>query len=346
MTIATHCLPAGALAPHQLPVPNVPGSGSIQAPTNPKGVAVLLHGLLTAPVAAIGAPQDTGGILPVFYGTWASDLVADDWVVLFPSYAEDGYDGAPAAGLYADVANDTGAGARYLDTTLLWADHLLAWRDANYAGLPVALFGMSEGGWHVLTVLASNRGGAFLGGIAHCPATVWSNANPQFTGTDFGTISTAGMDLGPHALDSVAGRVMVSYGTADAAVGYGQSSLGAGSAGVDVTTFTGSGTLDVADGTQFVVGPQVQVETSTGTATLSFTGTTSTSLTGVSLVSGGGTLVAGSTVVQSNATAIIANAQAAGRPVVANATTDNHELLAADVTTFMDYTTSTLDPLR
>jgi hypothetical protein len=346
VTIATHCLPAGALAAHQLPVPNVPGSGSVQVPSSPKGIAVLLHGLQTAPVAAIGEPTNTGGVLPLSFGTWASDLLADDWVVLFPSYAEDGYDGAPPVGLYADVANDTGAGARYLDTTLLWADHLLAWRDANYAGLPVALFGMSEGGWHVLSILGSDRGPSFLGGVAHCPATVWSDASPQFTGTDFGTISTAGMDLGPHALDSVYGPVLLSYGTSDAAVGFGSSGLGAGSAGVDVTTFTGSGTLDVADGTQFVVGPRVQVETSTGTATLSFTGTTSTSLTGVSLVSGGGTLVAGSTVVQSNATAIIANAQAAGRSVVANPTTDNHELLAADVTTFMDYTTGTLDPLR
>lgn len=346
MTVLTHCLPTGALAVHQLPVPGVPGSGSAQAPSSPKGVAILLHGLQTEPVSAIGAPVDTGGTLPLYFGTWASDLVADGWVVVYPSYAEDGYAGSPCAGLYDDVTNDAGYGSRYLTTTLLWADHLIAWRDLNYPGLPIGLFGMSEGGWHVVAILASNRGSQFLGGVAHCPATIWSNANPQFTGIDFGAADMSGLAIAPGVLDAFAGPLMVSYGTSDSAVGYGSSALGGGSDGVDVGTFTGSGTLDVADGSLFVVGPRVQVVTSTGTATLAFTGTTSTTLTGVSTVAGSGALTAGTTVTQSSATAIIASAQAAGRNVVANATTDDHELLAADVTTFMDFTTANLDPLR
>lgn len=281
----THCLPEGSLAAHQLPVPGVPGSGSVQVPSSPKAIAVLLHGLQTAPVAAIGEPTDTGGVLPLYFGTWASDLLADGWVVLYPSYAEDGFDGAPCAGLYDDVSNDTGFGSRYLATTLLWTDHLLAWRDANYAGLPIALFGMSEGGWHAL-VIASLRPHQIIGAIAHCPATIWSNADPSFTTpVDFGLISTAGMDLGPDALASCPVPVMLSYGTSDAAVGWG---------------IPGEGTCPSS----------------------------------------------GYTLPQSTADLIIVTAQEASAPVTRNATTDNHELLAADVATFMDYTTSTIDPLR
>lgn len=287
MTAYSHCLPEGELAPDELPVPNFPGSGSVQTPASPKGVAVLCHGLQDGPVSAIGDPVDTGGALPLYFGTWASDLLADDWVVVFPSYAEDGYSlnhGHPCLGLYQDVATDPGEGYRYLQTTLRWWDHAVEWRDYFHPGLPLAIFGASEGGWHALTV-ASQRPEEIIGAIGHIPATIWSNVDPAFTTpADFDTISTVGMDLGPHALDDCDKPVMVSYGTSDVAVGWG--------------------------------------------------------------IAGQGTCPPSYTLPPSNTDLMIVHAQAAGQPVTRNATTDNHELLAADVTTFMDYIKATIDPLR
>lgn len=279
MTVDTHCLPSGSLVSHQLGVCGVPGNGTYQAPTATlRGTAVLCHGLDVVPTGPPVYPFDSGGILPIYFGTWTADLRADGWGVLSPAYPEDGYAGAPVAGLLDDVKTDPAFGARYLATTLLWCDHILDFCETTNPGKPVLLLGMSEGGWHVLTIMGSSRSDSFVGGIAHCPATIWSNASPAFTAPySFAGVNTTGMDAGTGVLDGCTRPVMVSYGTNDAAVGY-----------------------DLA-----------------GT---------------------GGTPV-------SNTDSIITNAQAAGRPITRNATTDNHELLAADVTTFMSYITGTIDPL-
>lgn len=278
--IITHCDPTGAgPAAHQLGVPGVPGLGSVQVPATVDGIAVMLHGLFTATPTIPITPADTGGILPNYFGTWAADLLADNWVVLEPSHPEDGWAaGPPLGGLWDDVSNDATFGARYLNTVLLWWDHIIGYCGQRWPGKKIALFGFSMGGWMGFQI-AANRQSTVLGGVVHCPATIWSNANPAFTPPDnFGTLTTTGMDAGATILNSCTKPLMVSYGTADAAVGY-----------------------DAA-----------------GT---------------------GGTPV-------SNTDAIITNAVAAGRPITRNATTDNHELLSADVTTFMSYVTGTLDPLR
>jgi hypothetical protein len=62
--------------------------------------------------------------------------------------------------------------------------------------------------------------------------------------------------------------------------------VAAGSDGVDVSTFAGAGTLDVAATTGFTPSGTLHVATSTGTAVVAYTGTTSTSFTGASLTSG------------------------------------------------------------
>ncbi len=225
MTLTTHCLPNGYLETDQLPVPNVPGCGTYLEPSGTKrGVAVLLHGLNTSVITSFPiTPQDSGvgGLLPVYYGTLATNLKNDGWVVLFPSYAEDNYSsGVPAEGLYNDVNSDSGHGSRYLNTTLLWWDHVLNWCQTNYPGLPIMPIGMSEGGWHVL-VLSSLRSSTIVGAISHCPATIWENVSYQFTQpVNFASTNLSGLDIGVDALNNCNIPVMISYGTNDAAVGW------------------------------------------------------------------------------------------------------------------------------
>ena len=71
--------------------------------------------------------------------------------------------------------------------------------------------------------------------------------------------------------------------------------VAAGSNGVDVSTFAGSGTLNVASAASFpsTSGTEIEVVTSNGLAYVTYTGKTATSFTGVTLVSGSGTLSTG-----------------------------------------------------
>ena len=62
--------------------------------------------------------------------------------------------------------------------------------------------------------------------------------------------------------------------------------VASGSNGVDVSTFAGSGTLDVASTAGFAPSGSLHVATSTGTAIIAYTAETSTSFTGASLTSG------------------------------------------------------------
>lgn len=74
----------------------------------------------------------------------------------------------------------------------------------------------------------------------------------------------------------------------------GSTTVAAGSNGVDVNTFAGAGTLNVASTSNFATTTgEVEVDTSGGTAFLSYTGKSGTTLTGVALVSGSGTLSTG-----------------------------------------------------
>lgn len=71
-----------------------------------------------------------------------------------------------------------------------------------------------------------------------------------------------------------------------------------GSNGVNVNTFTGSGTLNVAANGTFAATGDITVVTSTGTAVLSYTGNTGTTFTGVNTIYGTGTLSTGGSVSQ------------------------------------------------
>jgi len=74
----------------------------------------------------------------------------------------------------------------------------------------------------------------------------------------------------------------------------GSTTVAASSNGVDVSTFAGSGTLNVASTSNFATTTgEVEVDTSGGTAFLTYTGKSGTTLTGVALVSGSGTLSTG-----------------------------------------------------
>jgi hypothetical protein len=74
----------------------------------------------------------------------------------------------------------------------------------------------------------------------------------------------------------------------------GGTTVAASSNGVDVSTFAGSGTLNVASTSNFATTTgEVEVDTSGGTAFLTYTGKSGTTLTGVALVSGSGTLSTG-----------------------------------------------------
>lgn len=351
MTV-THCNPTGTgPAAHELWTPGVPGLGGVQVPGTVDGVMVLLHGLITGQVTVPLPLVDSGGLLPAAWGTLTSDLLADNWAVIQPSHPEDGYfTGVPLDGLWDDISNDSTFGARFTNRVLLWSDHIIDYCHAQWPGKKIALFGFSEGGWMALQILA-NRTSALLGGIAHCPATVWENPNPSFTPPhDFATINTTGMDAGPTILNACSVPTLVSYGTADSAVGWAATTVSAISNGVDVSTFTGSGSLFLTDSTHITAGPRIRVATSGGFAEIKFTGNTSNTLTGCTTLTGSGTLSTGGLAAQSNTDATITNAIAAGMPItrLANsaAGSNNHELSTTTVTALMSYVTGTLDPLR
>lgn len=350
MSIAEHCLPTGTLATHELPVPNIPGIGTVQDPGPPRrGVVVLCHGLFEGiNPGQLSVPADVTGFLNDYSGTLSADLQADGWVVYQLAYPEDNYSfGAPSDGLIDDVSNDAGFGARYLATTLRMWDHIVAWRNENYPGAPLFPIGGSHGGWEALT-LASLRSSQIVAAIGYIPATIWSNASTVFVGNAFGDMSTVGMDLGPHALDATTIPILVSYGTSDQAVGWaGATTVDAASNTVDVSTFTGSGTLHIANTAGITVGPQVKVVTSGGFATITFSGIgagTPGTLTGCRTMFGTGTLSTGNPVTQSNTAAMIANAGANVTSHV-GVSPSNHDLQLADVSAFMSWITTNVHPL-
>lgn len=69
--------------------------------------------------------------------------------------------------------------------------------------------------------------------------------------------------------------------------------VASGSNGVNVSTFTGTGTLNVAATASFPSSGTLTVTTSTGSAAITYTGKTSTTFTGLKTVSGTGTLTTG-----------------------------------------------------
>jgi hypothetical protein len=343
----THCFPAGPLAPLQLPTPGVPGYGGYQAPAHPvRGIAVFLKGLSAGVIPpTYGPPVDTGGVIPALAGTLMADLIADGWVVLWLYYPEDGYgSGIPAAGMIADIASDPGHGARYLQTITQQWDHVLQWRSIYYPGAPILPVGVSSGGFHA-AIIAKHHPQVVVGSVSHVPATIWTNVNPTFAApSSFAGVDTSGLDLAANVLVGVTTKSLMSYHTDDAAIGWaGNTTVAVGSNGVNVNTFAGAGVLNIGSNTGMVVGPTVKVTTGSGFASISFTGSTATTLTGCRTLAGGaGVLATGGSVVQSLTDAIIT---AGGANVTRLAGTGNHSMTSTDVTAIMAWIVANIDPI-
>jgi hypothetical protein len=340
----THCLPTGSLGTAELPVPNLTASTIYTIPAttgagNRRGVVVSIHGLQGHPTV----PEIPSGE----YLTFLNDLAADGWTILNPPLAEDFYPGLGYVGVYNDINNDGTVGARYLNQMLRWWDHMVLYTNANYPGWPVVAFGGSWGGWHTIQ-LAANRAYTILAYGSVFPVAQLENLNPLISpGTDYGLLNTSGFDLTASMLNSTILPGVIGYGTGDNIVGYsGTTTVDTGSNGVAASAVT---TLNIVSNTGLLVGPRVTVTGltgGTGRATFAFTGIGAGTLTGVTLVSGSGTLSTGNPVTQSVTAAVIAAQQAAqpSHQVTAHVTADNH-LSPFDTTFYSGWFTSTVDPL-
>jgi hypothetical protein len=269
---------------------------------------------VTSTASFPGTPSDPVSFLPGFTNLFFQLLLNDGWAIMAYTYPEvagpmTGYPlnpvggnaqsntRGPSQGLWWDIENDPGNGARYLNTTALMFDKIVSYCNAllnpvvsgaknYYTPVPIVPWGFSWGGWHALQ-FAAQRWQNIVGYAIHNPATVlsWTGSvntdwvyNPSFSG-----MNTSGLDLGPHALDHIGKSWLTgnpipgyaTYGTTDDAVGWG---------------IPGLGTAPVAS--------------SYGNHPIS------------------------------NLDLIIVNAQAAGQPLVRNQTADNHYFTIQDAGTF------------
>ena len=340
--MSSHCLPNGFLGTGELAVPNI--SGSTLTVFNPpsglrRGVFVLYHGLTQAyPVTAPFPVTDSySSIGSAMFNTICANLAYDGWVVLVPPNQEDPNLISPYSGIYTDVQNDSGYGARWLTSTLHTFDHIRQYILNTYGNWPICVGGFSRGGWTSL-VVAANRQSQLGGYFAHCPATYWENINTAYTpGYQFGNLNWSGADLGVTLLNTVTIPGMVGYGTGDVAVMYGGSStvatngINTGSGFNSTPAAAGSVTgLQVSTGSlNFNAGPlKITVVTSTGVAC--YTATYSAGVLTTTWIAGTGTVSVGAAVVQSSTDLMIYNAITAGQPVTRMSTTESHSLGVTD----------------
>lgn len=361
--IPTHCLPT-APGTNQLLVPSVPGIGTFNDPGSPRrGVCVVFHGLFTSAYEGVattfGLTDLTNPYFPSYNLTLDTYLQDDGWVTLYPSYPEDSMGiNDPAGALRADFAADTTFGARYMNTCLLWWDHILAWCNLHYPGAPVWIYGGSHGGWMAM-LLASLKSNQLTGAIVQVPATIWGNASEAFTGAanDYNNINVSGMELLPGCLSGTVCPTLVWYGRNDAAVGFGKTTLTAG-ANLSSGAFTGgTGVLSVADLAQITTfvpsppgtanyGPAVKILTNTGFATVqpgvpsgsSGAGT----YTGCLTTFGGGTAASGADCTQAHTQDIIA---AASSHVTGHSSGDGHNLPLATAQAFQTWWQANVNPV-
>ena len=356
MSTLTHCLPSGSLGTGEVPVSNVaeentsildPGAG------NRRGLIVFIHGLSVGvpPFFPWPIPEEHTITGDVKILDFANDVVADNWVFLYPSVSEDYCSNITGVfGMCNDVANDAGHGSRFLDGAILhWWDHMVDWIAETYgSGHPILCAGFSMGGYKTLEI-ATNRQADLVGYIAHCPATILETPSPLFTGGEtLYSFDFSGLDATINQLNTVAIPGIVGYGTSDEAVGWSGSAVGSGSVGVSVASFTGSGTLSVSTPSNYVVGAAVQLTNlsgGTGSAIVQFGGVGGGTLTGCKTVAGSGTITAASQAIQSNTDQLIANAQAASQPVTRNPTSDLHEFTTVDASTYSSWVNSNFGSL-
>jgi hypothetical protein len=335
----------------ELSVPNVSQAtvSTVHATTgvgSRRGVVVLAHGLQVQPNPTIPFPINNTGTVGFLsdYLTFANDLAGDGWEVIQPLYQEDLYNGPCAQGIYNDVANDPGFGARYLASTLEWWDHVVTYVHNTYGpNWPITIHGFSEGAWKSL-VVAIHKTSTLAAYSVHCPLTHWANVNNAYTpGSNFGLLNWKGMAIGATDLNAVAIPGGIGWGTSDTAVGFeGTSTVAAGSNGtvMNGTNFSGTQSLSVALSTTFGgTGPKIVTIVGTGgvvKGTMSYGGTGTGTLTNCQWISGSGTLATGDTVVQNGISQLATNAQGAGMPVTTSGLTgtDTHEFTTTDAANY------------
>jgi hypothetical protein len=335
MTI-THCRPNGALASNEMPVPNISEKNTrLYSPSgNSRGVIVGMHGLSTVtqpiPPALLTANVTTALFTDYTY-QFIQAVIADGWKFLAVPYPEDFYSaGAGLKGIYNSVVSDPNHGKIYVEnTTMLWVDHVIRFIQRKHGGptVPIIFQGGSWGGYHTLLIASKKKARLAArtdindvpdyvdaGYCACIPATFFETINPLFTtGVDPSAINASGLVLDTHILDDVDTPGAIGYGTSDIVVGYGSSTVAAASNGVDVASFTGSGTLTLASVSTITNGPLIRVQTSTGWAIISFTAINAgpKTLTGCKTHFGSGLLSTNGIATQNNVSDIIASQQAA-----------------------------------
>lgn len=350
----SHCLPNGYLGTNELPCPNVSAASiaTVHATTGvgqKRGVIVMCHGLQTNPSNPIPVPiVDQSGALQYYLGSFANMMAADGWEVIQPIYQEDTYSGSnPGTGLFNDMNTDTGFGLRYLNSSIHWWDHVVEYIYTTYGrNIPIMAFGVSLGGAKVMHIVNKHPNSFLKAFIAHIPASHLEVANTFWVPMNFGLLNCSGIDTNATDLNPVTIPGIIGTGTADSALGSTYSTIAAGTGAITAAAVAAAGNLYVASFTNFVAGVRVLVTGltgGTGQAVFNFTGTSAAGgnhLTGVTLISGSGTLATGLLAIQNLSPLIVANQNTAqpGTPITLNVTPGNHELTQAEAG---QYTTPT-----
>lgn len=346
MTIATHCLPNGSLGTDELGIPGINANSitTVHATTgvgNRRGIVVMCHGLETGTFGSVPPGLVDGGTIGFegYYSTFANMVAADGWEVINVLYQEDTYDGSPAQGFYNDISNDSGNGLRYLNSTLHWWDHIKAYIAVTYgSNWPIVIFGVSHGGAKSLEIVGKHPKPQLTAFIAHAPAACYEPASTTYVSLNFGGLNWSGIDLTPTSLNSTTLPGIIGVGTNDIAIGCTTTTVASGSNSLTAAQVASAGNLYLASITNFQTAVRVLVtglSGGTGQAVFAFSGTSSSGgnhLTGVTLISGSGTLATGNYAIQNLGQILVTNQNAAqpSNKVTLNLSSDGHELTKSD----------------
>jgi hypothetical protein len=326
---------------------------------------VFFHGLYVVPTqypippsTADGGPvgDSYSAFGSVMGASLVSNLAADGWVVLSVPAQEDTYPLIPSGGLYNDVANDSTYGARYLSSTLKTFDHIRLYIQQTYgSSWPILVGGFSIGGWRA-TKIASSRSSQVVGVFSHQPASIFETVSNNYTpGYNFGLLNWSGLDDVATLLNTCKVPVIIGYSSGDQAVYTGGNSTaatvnggGVGVAAASVTALTvsgGSTSFSATSGSTIVVAG-LTGGTSGGQAVYTYTGFTAGAFTGLSLVSGSGTVNVGCAVKQGMIDSFMTNARAAGVNALRNSGTEVHSLAVTDTGAYYAGTATTITAIN
>lgn len=243
--MGSHCYPNGYLATNELPVPNFPGGGvSVRIPagglgsSNIRGVVVYLHGLAILGTPFPYQPIDVPGFLPLMANTLVTNLVADGWIVVIPSLAEDGYVPTAHSGLYNLLTSDATHGGLYTAMLGRWWDHAVAWVQLTFGSLPIVPMGFSWGALLACRIAVAKTSTIAAFG-AHDPAFQISQVPSSYTPPiDFCQSPTSTTTTGIQALPQATINIASNAGLA--ASGYVRITTSAGQQIVYYTSTTGT----------------------------------------------------------------------------------------------------------